>query len=84
MYIANEFTRYSAAANLTNKAAAGKKFMKHWIAVFGPPKKVFSDHDGEFIGDSFVEMCEQFNINLKLQHQKVHGSLDSVRDIIKH
>lgn len=55
---------YSAGAILTNKAAEGKKFMKHQIAVLGPPEKVFSDNGGEFTGDSLVELCEQFNIKL--------------------
>ena len=44
MHRLDDFTRYSAGAILTNKVAAGKNFMKHWIAVFGPPKTVFSDN----------------------------------------
>ena len=65
MHIVDEFTQHSTGAVLTNKAKAGKKLMKHWIAIFGPPKKIFSDNGGEFIGDSFVEICEQFNIKFK-------------------
>ena len=46
MHTVDAFTRYSAGAILTNKAAAGKNFMKHWIPVFGPPPiKVFSDNE---------------------------------------
>ena len=66
MHITDEFTRYSAGAILTNKAATGKKIMKQWIAIFGPKEKAFSDNGGEFIGDSFVEMCEQFNAKWSL------------------
>ena len=35
-----------------------KIFVKHWIAVFGAPKTVFSDNGGKFTGESFVEMHE--------------------------
>ena len=36
-------------------------------------KTIFSDNGGKFIGESFVKMCEQFNIKIKL-NQKVHGA----------
>ena len=39
--------------------------MKYWIAIFGASKTVFSGNGGDFIGESFVEMCEQFNIKIK-------------------
>ena len=61
MLMVDEFTRYSAAAIISTKTVTAKIFMKHWIAIFGAPKTVFSDNEGEFIGESFVEMCEQFN-----------------------
>ena len=44
MHRLDHFTRHSAGAILTNKVAADKNFMKHWIAVFGPAKTVFSDN----------------------------------------
>ena len=50
MHITDEFTRYSAGAILTNKAATGKKIMKQWIAIFGPKEKAFSDNGGESLG----------------------------------
>ena len=42
-----------------------KIFMKHWIVIYGAPKTVFLDNGGQFIGESFVEMCEQFHIKIK-------------------
>ena len=42
-----------------------KIFMKHWIAIFGAPKTVFSENGEEFIGESFVEIREKFNIKIK-------------------
>ena len=32
--------------------------------MFGAPTRIFSDNGGEFISDSFYEMCEQFNIKV--------------------
>ena len=60
----DEFTRYGAAGILSTKTITAKIFMKHWIAIFGALKTVFLDNGGEFIGESFVEMCEQFNIKI--------------------
>ena len=39
--------------------------MKHWIAIFGAPKTVFSENGEEFVGESFVEIREKFNIKIK-------------------
>ena len=66
----DEFARYSAGAIITSKTAAPKVFMKHWIAIFGAPRKIFSDIGGEFIGDSFTEMCEKFNIKVQTTPSK--------------
>ena len=35
----DEFTRFSAGAIITGKAAATQVFMKHSIAIFDVPKK---------------------------------------------
>ena len=37
----DEFTRFSAGAIITSKAGATKVFMKHWIAIFGVPRKIY-------------------------------------------
>ena len=65
MHMVDEFTRYSAAAIILTKMITAKTFMKHWIAIFGAPKTVFLDNGREFIRQSFVEMCEQFNKKIK-------------------
>ena len=66
----DEFARYSAGAIITSKTAAPKVFMKHWIAIFGATRKIFSDNGGEFIGDSFTEMREKFNIKVQTTPSK--------------
>ena len=68
----DEFTRYSAATIIYTKTITAKIFMKHWTAIFGALKTVFLDNGGEFLGESFVEMCEQFNIQIK----KVRKSME--------
>ena len=46
----DEFTRFSAGVIITRKAVASKVFMQCWTAIFGAPRKIFSDNGGEFIG----------------------------------
>ena len=66
----DNFTRYSSAAINSSQTSAAEVFMKYWIAYFGSPNTVFSDNGGEFIGQSFLEMCEQFNIRVRTTPSK--------------
>ena len=79
----DEFTWFSARAIKNSKAVASKVFMQHWIAIFGAPRKTFSENGGEFTGDPFTNMCEKFK-RFKLLHLKIHGVTDYVNVIIKH
>ena len=60
-------TRFSAAHPVKDKSPEEiiEKFFMIWISIFGPPKKVFSDNGGEFIGDKTIAMCNAFNIEPK-------------------
>ena len=31
---------------------------------FRPPSKIFSDNGGEFVSHDFIDLCENFNINI--------------------
>ena len=70
MHMVDEFTRFSSAAIISSKTMAAQVFIKHWICYFGAPKLVFSDNGGEFIGEYFIEMCQQFNIKVKTTPSK--------------
>ena len=70
MHMIDKFTHYSSAAIISSKTSAAKVFMKYWIAYFGLPKTIFSDNGGEFTGQSFLEMCEQFNICVRTTPSK--------------
>ena len=59
----DEFTRVSAGAIITSKAAAPKVFMKHWLTIFGVSRK--------FIGDSFINICKRFNIKIQTSLSKL-------------
>ena len=65
MHMVDKFARYSAADIISTKTIKAKIFTKHWNAIFGAAKSVFLGNGGKFIGESFVEMCEQFNIKIK-------------------
>ena len=41
-----------------------KAFISGWISLFSAPKRIFGDNGGEFVSDSFYEMCEKFNIKV--------------------
>ena len=58
----DEFTRYSNAAIIKSKSVVPQAFLRYWISLFGPPKKIFTDNGGEFIGDTIYDLCAAFNI----------------------
>ena len=70
MHMNDEFTHYSSAAIISSKTSTAKVFMKYWTAYFGLPKTIFSDNGGEFIGQLFLEMFEQFNIHVRTTTSK--------------
>ena len=66
LHIIDEFSRYSAGCITYTKKAEKivQYFIKHWIAIHGAPKRVFSDNGGEFENHEFKEMAEEFNMEL--------------------
>ena len=66
LHIIDEFTRFSAGAIMRSKQPAVfvELFIKHWISVFGPCKRLFSDNGGEFSNDEVRDMCQNFNIEV--------------------
>lgn len=66
LHIIDEFSRYSAGCITKSKEGShiAKCFMKYWIAIHGPPSRLFSDNGGEFNNRHFQEMAEQFNIEI--------------------
>ena len=37
---------------------------KHWVAIFGGPKKILVDNGGEFTSSDFIIFCENVNIRI--------------------
>ena len=62
----DEFSRFSSAIIVKTKSSKiiTEKFLRNWITVFGPTSKIFSDNGGEFVSQDFVDLCENFNINI--------------------
>jgi transposase InsO family protein len=67
LHIIDEFTRYSAGCIIDNKESStfADKFMKYWIAIHGPPVRLYSDNGGEFNSEIVRDMAENFNIMVK-------------------
>ena len=59
-------TRYCNACVITSKEAEViiDGVMRHWVALFGAPRKILTDNGGEFNNDKFRSMCENFNIQV--------------------
>ena len=66
-HVIDEFTHFSNAVIVHTKSSKiiAEKFLHMWISIFGPPKQTFSDNEGEFVSQYFVDLCENFNINIK-------------------
>ena len=67
MVVVDLATRYCQACWVNGKKAEEiiRKFIKHWVALFGTPKVVLSDNGKEFQNESFLRMTEMFGINCK-------------------
>ena len=67
LHIIDEFTRFSAGSIMKSKKSSEfvQNFLKHWIAVYGPPKCLYSDNGGEFNNEEVRDMAENFNIEIK-------------------
>ena len=66
-HVIDEFTRFSNAVTVHTKSSAiiAEEVFQMWICIFGPPKQIFSDNGG-IISQYFVDLCENFNINIKI------------------
>lgn len=65
MHVIDHATRFSAASVIRSKKkeVIVGQFFKHWVAVFGSPRRILSDNGGEFANSEFIEMCENLNVN---------------------
>ena len=59
-------TRFSSAKVVYSKGKETivESVFTHWINVFGPPKKFMSDNGGEYVNQSFVDLCEKFGVHV--------------------
>ena len=59
-------TRYCSACVIKSKEANViiEAIMRYWIALFGAPKKILTDNEGEFNNNEFRSMGENFNIEV--------------------
>ena len=62
-HIIEKFTRFSNAVIVYTKSSKiiAEKFLQMWISIFWPPNQIFSNNEGEFVWQSYVDLCENFN-----------------------
>ena len=67
LHIIDEFTRFSAGCIVRSKQSSiiANKFIRHWIAIHGSCKKIYTDNGGEFNNAELRDMAENFNIEVK-------------------
>ena len=67
LHIIDTFTRYSCAAILKNKSAKEviRVLFRHWIAIFGQPRCLFTDNGSEFVNEELMELAEKYDVNLQ-------------------
>ena len=60
LHLVDHATRFSAAAIVESKRKEEivDKMFRHWISLFGVPRKIQSDNGGEFSNILLIEMCE--------------------------
>jgi transposase InsO family protein len=66
LHLIDMFTRYSSGAIIESKEGQiiVDRFIKHWIGIFGAPKKMFSDNGGEFENEQMKQLGHTFGIEI--------------------
>jgi len=66
LHVIDTVTRYTAATQVKNKTAEEiiTKIFRSWIAIFGRPAEFLTDNGGEFVNQSFNEMCQLYDIRI--------------------
>ena len=67
LHIIDEFTRFSAGCIVRSKQSSiiANKFIRHWIAIHGACRRIYTDNGGEFNNAELRDMAENFNIEVK-------------------
>ena len=67
LHMIDHATRYAAAAVVKSKEKGEivDKLFKHWIVLFGPPRKFLCDNSGEFNNELLINLGEMLNIELR-------------------
>ena len=67
LHLIDMFTRFSVAGVIPdkNKTTIINMLFAKWIAYFGRPNKFMADNGGEFCNTEYVDLCENFNIEIQ-------------------
>ena len=68
LHVVDHATRFSQATRVKSKTKEEilKALFECWICVFGPPQRILSDNGGEFLNKDFIELCDKFDIKIKM------------------
>ena len=67
LHMIDHASRYSAGCRIASKEpeVVIKAIFMHWIKIHGSPIKFLTDNGGEFVNQSFMDLCGQFNVCVK-------------------
>ena len=65
LVIVEAFTRYCVAIALENQSARTvcDAVLKHWLLIYGPPRRLLTDQGTNFESGMFHNMCEMWRID---------------------
>ena len=66
LHMIDAYTRFSVSMWLTRKltSCVAEGVLTHWVAIFGLPKRIWTDLGGEFCSDEIKEIGELLNVEL--------------------
>ena len=66
LHMIDTTTRYSQACIVKSKRKENivNQILKHWVVIFGSPKRIFSDNGGEFNNSLLRDVAELLNIQI--------------------
>ena len=67
LHLIDHATRFSSAGVIPskNRDVIISKIFQIWISIFGPPKQILSDNEGEFANEDFRIMAEKLNTTVR-------------------
>ena len=77
LHIVDRCTRFAAAQLVENRSTSYVlgPFTRIWLRIFGPPKRIVSDHEGAFDSDEGRMWATRWGFKLVFKPKKAHAQM---------